>query len=174
MRESLHGLNRTLAVAGIMTALVAVGLRAAEGAPSDLTMLDKTAGFRNQNFGAAPPHEMVLAETDGNLKFYHRPGDSLEYGKAMLTEIIYGYYKDQFFVAILKTKGKKNGRALLDVFDDEYGTPAQPNASLERYAWSGKINSASFTENPATGEVKAAIVNNAIDTQRDADAAGER
>ncbi|MBF6570648.1 MAG: hypothetical protein IVW54_17425 [Candidatus Binataceae bacterium] len=173
MRSNVRDLMRAAAACGLIVALAAVGARIAQAAPPTVAVLDGLTGFRGQQFGAPPAADMVLAETDGSLKFYHRPTDRLKLDKAALTEIIYGYYKGQFFVAILKTKGKVNAHALLDVFNDVYGTPTQPNAALPRYAWSGKVTSASFVADSAYANAKAAIVNNAIDAQHDADVAGQ-
>ena len=172
MRNHFQALIRAAAIVELVAIVHMAASPIATAAPAEVSKLDKLQGFRDVTFGAAPSPDLVLAETDGSLKFFHRPDDNLKIGKATLTEIIYGFYKGQFFIAILKTKGKKNGRALLDVFDDEYGTPSQPNASLQRYSWSGKVNSASFSEDSANGEVKAAILNNAIEAQQDADATG--
>jgi hypothetical protein len=173
MRSNVRDLMRAAVACGLIVALAVVGVRVAQAASPAVAVLDGLTGFRGQQFGAPPVAGMVLAETDGSMKFYHRPTDRLKLDKARLTEIIYGYYKDQFFVAILKTKGKVNAHALLDVFNDVYGTPTQPNASLPRYAWSGKVNSASYVADPAYANAKAAIVNNAIDARHDADVAGQ-
>ncbi len=143
-------------------------VRAAAAAP-----IDQVNEFRQVAFGAAPPAGMKLLERDGDLKFYGRAGDRLRFGKARLSQVIYGFYKDQFFVAILKTADQRDSRALLDEFNDRYGTPSRANSQDQRFAWAGTVNSASFSEDPTTHTAKGAVLNNAIEIAHDTAAAAQ-
>ena len=93
---------------------------------------------------------MTLIEDGGNTKFYVRESDTLKIGENKLESIHYGFYKGKLSSIIIKTTGYTNSRGVLDVLNENYGTPYRPNQFMDDYDWFGKKLTIMYDENSAT------------------------
>jgi hypothetical protein len=80
--------------------------------------------------------EFVLAEDGKFTKYYRRRGDKMSIGDATLTELVYGFYKDQFS-AVQAIAHAKDQRYLRDALVSQFGPGEQPNRYIDRWFWHG-------------------------------------
>jgi hypothetical protein len=98
---------------------------------------------------------MTLIEHDGDMNFYVRHSDDMTAGAGQIYGISYGFYRNQLFTVMLKTKGIANSRALLDTLRSAYGAGKQPNEFIPRYFWMRQIVEALYEENLTTHNARA-------------------
>lgn len=75
---------------------------------------------------------------DQELKFYTREGDVLEFGKAALKSIEYGFINDRFFSVTFKVADLFNYVMLKKVVFDKFGPGTEFDQFSERYYWNGE------------------------------------
>jgi len=131
--------------------------------------LDARNGFRGVKFGEPPKPGMVLIENDDNSKFYRRESDDMTMGSGRCSEIVYGFYKNQLYTVLLKTKGIIDSQALLGSLRAAYGSGDQPNEYLDRYFWRGTFVRVIYDENVITHGASAVLDCIAISAQKEAD-----
>lgn len=69
---------------------------------------------------------------------YARPKDILKIGDAMLTSIIYSFWRDRLFTVTIWTEDYPNYTALRDKVFEKFGEGRQTDQSCERYLWLDK------------------------------------
>ena len=144
--------------------------KSANADPSgSIAFLDQLNGFRDLKFGEPPKSSMILLEDDGDLTFYRRDSDDMKVSDGELSEITYGFYKQQLFTVTLKTKGSANSKALLTTFNSAYGAGRQPTDYLQEYYWFGTTVNATYDENLLTGDASATISNIRLSAEKNRD-----
>ncbi len=96
------------------------------------------SGFRGIKWGTHKKEiaDLVLLEKSGDLTCYTRKGEKLAIGKnAKLKEIVYLFYKDQFYMLTVKSKGWANHDALKAAVFVHYGKGHQPNQFVDEWIW---------------------------------------
>jgi hypothetical protein len=131
--------------------------------------LDARNGFRDMKFGDPPKSDMILIENDGKQKFYHRKSDDLTVGVGELSEITYGFYKQQLYIVWLKTRGLPDSQALLTTLTSAYGAGQQSNEYLEEYVWNGSVVTAIYEQNQINGSASTVISSIGISAQKAGD-----
>jgi hypothetical protein len=103
------------------------------------TLLNEPDGFRGIKWGTKITRlsGMELVRSEGAEKYYVRPEEKLKVGEAVVEDIIYGFYKDEFFKVTIYLKGLMNYLDLKQTFYSVYGEPEQlPGKDI--YTWRGK------------------------------------
>jgi hypothetical protein len=76
--------------------------------------------------------------TYGGIDFYSRGGDEYNLGNGRSLPVQYGFWKGQFYVAMLVTQGQEDWNALRSAVFQNYGLGAKPFVNKEEYLWEGK------------------------------------
>ncbi len=138
----------------------------------NLKALDTKNGFRDMQFGDSDSkfNDLVVDaySSDSLSIFCRRTGDKLTIGASEVS-IIYVFYKSQLKNVVIKTKGLKNSRALLDALQEMYGKGRQPNEYIEEYYWWGKKVTLDYDENSISGDAKVFITSKEISGKQDLD-----
>jgi hypothetical protein len=96
-------------------------------------------GFRGIKWGTniSELPDMRLAEDTGEEKYYQRMNDKMQIGDSELERIVYGFYKNRFFVAIVTCRDHTNFLKLKETLFQLYGRGYSPNPAVEKYYWLG-------------------------------------
>jgi hypothetical protein len=109
-----------------------------------IAALDERNGFRGAKFGTplSEIKNLQLIE-DGYWKFFRKTDESPTFGGGQLTEVGYGFYKDELGAVIVKASGP-NCDLVFEGLKASYGPPAQPDRTVKNYVWDGQRVSLSF------------------------------
>lgn len=122
----------------------------------NLKALDEKNGFREMKFGSDikefPAMSPIEYESDSLIIFYKLTDDKLKIGSHEVERITYGFYKDKFYLVMIKINGYSNSRGVLDVMTELYGKGDKSNRYIEKYYWSGDAVWASYSENSITND----------------------
>jgi len=171
----LRGFRRALARGIACAALLALGfptLFAADLDPSTVlqaTDVDKTGGFRGVRFGT-PLAEVKKTWDLEPLNEEPTPGDRLSLfirneetktlGLIALQEVVYYFLDGKFYAIGLCTPDTRQSEMLREALDIAFGTRPQASRTGDSRVWLGKTSSAQLNVNPATGEGRALIFDN--------------
>lgn len=87
---------------------------------------------------------MNIREDGGDNKFYTRDDDVFKVGEADLKNIIYAFYKNEFYSVIVQYEGNSNHRIIKDVLFQKYGEGNKSNNFMDYYSWGLSAMSADF------------------------------
>ena len=73
----------------------------------------------------------------GGVSFYLRADDTYKLGNGKVIPIYYGFWRDKFYVGVVKTE-KADWEALKASVFEKYGVGAKPFSNQEEYLWIGK------------------------------------
>jgi hypothetical protein len=146
-------LARNAALLTIVPAMLSLPLLAASAAVPDepvasvkpsIAALDEKNGFRGAKFGTplSAFKNLRLLE-DGYWKFFSRTDESPTFGGGTLTEVGYGFYKEELGAVIVKASGP-NCDLVLEGLKALYGPPVQPDRTVKNFVWDGQKVSLSF------------------------------
>ena len=146
-------------VACVFSALLLSVAPAKAGSISDL---DAQNGFRNITCDAPVPQGLTLEKDDGDEKDYARADETLKLGSAVVSHILYTFYKGQFSDAFITTKGMDNGQAALAVLIEAYGPGHRLLSSgsaeaISRF-WKGHQMGLLFKQDSASGDASIAFI----------------
>ena len=112
---------------------------------ASIATLDEKNGFRGARFGTAVTEfkDLKLIE-DGYWKFFRRTNEVLYLGGGELTEVGYGFYKDELGAVIVKAAGSLNCESVLHALTASYGKATQPDKGVKSYFWDGRKVTLSF------------------------------
>jgi hypothetical protein len=79
--------------------------------------------------------DMKFEGKAGATSYYHRQGDKMKIGSAMLDDIGYGFYKNEFYIVMIQFHSLINFDALKSTFFQQYGPGYQHNRYQEDYYW---------------------------------------
>ena len=74
----------------------------------------------------------------GGVNFYLRAGDAYKLKNGKLVPIYYGFWRDKFYVGVVKTEQVSDWEALKASVFEKYGVGAKPFSNQEEYLWVGK------------------------------------
>ena len=74
----------------------------------------------------------------GGINFYLRGSDAYKLKGGKLIPVYYGFWRDKFYVAVVKTEKVSDWEALKESVFEKYGTGAKPFSNQEEYLWIGK------------------------------------
>ncbi|NLI81122.1 MAG: hypothetical protein GX443_05460 [Deltaproteobacteria bacterium] len=113
--------------------------------------------FRGIQWGAriGELRGMQFLAEEGDLKFYERENDPMLLENVRLDRIVYGFYKDQFFTAMVYYASLADFLNLKDILSRNHGEPFRPEETPNRYFWSGEQIDILliFNENTLSGRV---------------------
>jgi len=101
------------------------------------------AGFNGVKWETELPtlKEMKLYKKEpsqGGVNFYLKAGDEYKLRNGKLLPIYYGFWKDKFYVGVVKTEEASDWEALKESVFEKYGVGAKPFNNQEEYLWIGK------------------------------------
>jgi hypothetical protein len=135
-------------------------------------------GFRGIKWGTnvSALSDMRLAEDNGEEKYYQRMNDKMQIGDTELERIVYGFYKDRFFVVIVTCRHHTNFVRLKETLFQLYGRGYAPTPSVEKYYWMGdNVNVVlDFKETPQKGLIWFSYKPILEEEQRDLKASGKK
>ena len=85
--------------------------------------------------------EMKLSKkesSNGGVSFYLRAGDGYKLRSGKVIPIQYGFWRDKFYVGVVKTEQISDWEALKESVFEKYGAGAKPFSNQEEYLWIGK------------------------------------
>ncbi len=82
--------------------------------------------------------EMKLYTKESDVSFYSRADDTYKLKSGRVIPIYYGFWKDKFYVGVVKTKQVSDWEALKESVFEKYGAGAKPFSNQEEYLWVGK------------------------------------
>jgi len=82
--------------------------------------------------------EMKLFTKESNVGYYLRGDDAYKLKSGKVIPIYYGFWKDKFYVVVVKTKQVSDWEALKESVFEKYGAGAKPFSNQEEYLWVGK------------------------------------
>lgn len=105
------------------------------------------------------------------LRSYRRVDEKLAIGSVELEYITYIFFQDQLMGVMLKTMpGSINRRAIVEVFQLQFGAGRQPNRYIERYFWLGGATLVSLdcgaVDSACTGMLTSADMKDRYDAAR--------
>lgn len=115
-------------------------------------------GFRNISWGT-PLSEltgMAVADDSGQVKYYRRTGDPLNFGEAELKRISYGFYQEKFYSVLIEFEGNANFEKAKIHLLATYGEAARIGRGGESYMWGtgdGASVNLKYSEVPQQGYV---------------------
>ncbi|MGI4863057.1 MAG: hypothetical protein ACRYFZ_03985 [Janthinobacterium lividum] len=114
--------------------------------------LDKNNGFRDFHLGKALTSYPALkpVEDDKNITYYTKPGDAMQLGEAVLSELVYGFYKGKLYSIHLKTKGRTASRKAKEALVAQYGPGFPTSEYSENCMWLGKVVCLYYKEDSLT------------------------
>jgi len=127
----------------------------AQNTPSpSLRALDETYGYRGARFetDTSAFHDLALAETAGQTRYYRRTGEQKTLGEGEVADITYGFYRGKLSVILLKTQGLANSHAVLEALRQKAGPGTQSSPFAQRYSWSTKRVHMSYDENALSND----------------------
>jgi hypothetical protein len=74
----------------------------------------------------------------GGINFYLKAGDAYKLRNGKLIPIQYGFWRDKFYVGVVKTEQVSDWEALKESVFEKYGVGAKPFSNQEEYLWIGK------------------------------------
>ena len=74
-------------------------------------------------------------KNDSGVALYSRRGDKLEIGGGELTEVLYGFYRDQFGYVVIQFAGTDSFYKVKEALFQTYGLGYQDNQFMHRYLW---------------------------------------
>ena len=96
-------------------------------------------GFRGIKWGTriSELSDMRLTEDSKEERYYTRLNDKMQIGSTEIERIVYGFYKDRFFVVIVTCRHHDNFSKLRETLFQLYGSGYSPNPAVEKYYWMG-------------------------------------
>lgn len=122
-------MRRWLVLATLVVCLGSVDALAA-GNSGDL---DRKKGWRELEWGSAPPTEMVRVGGLGGMKVYRRGNDTMAVGDYEIDDLLYVYAKDQLYSVMIRTTSADAAAGLLEALGEAYGKPTQ--AAADTWTW---------------------------------------
>jgi hypothetical protein len=74
----------------------------------------------------------------GGISFYLRAGDTYKIRNGKLLPIYYGFWRNKFYVGVVRTEQVSDWEALKESVFEKYGVGAKPFSNQEEYLWVGK------------------------------------
>jgi hypothetical protein len=81
--------------------------------------------------------EMKLYTKESNVSYYVRADDAYKLKNGKLIPIYYGFWRDKFYVGVVKTKQVSDWEDLKEAVFEKYGVGAKPFSNQEEYLWVG-------------------------------------
>ncbi len=154
-----------------LASLLAVALAGSALAQTgSVARLDEQYGFRDLKFEQSIQSisGMVLLEDGGDMKFYSRKNDPLEYRGAKLQKIEYAFYKGQLANIIITTANEAEGAKLLKALESEYGPGKLSPRYPGKYYWFGEKVLMDFMPSP-TGPPSIGLWSKPLQARQQAD-----
>lgn len=143
---------------------------AAVAQTGSVARLDEQYGFRDLKFEQSIQSipGMVLLEDDGDMKFYSRKDDSLDYRGAKLQKIEYAFYKGQLANVTLTTANEAEAAKLLKALEADYGAGRPSPRYPGKYYWFGEKVLMDFMPSP-TGPPSVGLWSKPLQARQQAD-----
>jgi len=108
--------------------------------------------FRGVQWGAAAGSQQGLEQVaqDGTLTFYSRKGEELQVENIPVERIVYGFYKDRFYSALVYFRTEESMARFKEAMRRRYGDPVQTEPGQERFFWNTNSLSVLLNYDPAT------------------------
>jgi hypothetical protein len=112
--------------------------------------LDEQYGFRDLKFEQSikSVSDAVLLEDAGDLKFYSRKNDTLEWAGARLKTIEYGFYKGKLANITIAAADAAEAEKLLKAWQAEYGSGRPSPSNPHKLYWFGEKVLADYLPSP--------------------------
>jgi hypothetical protein len=81
---------------------------------------------------------LSLIREEGDVAYYKRNSEALNFAQAEAIRIGYRYYKNRFSAGVVQTYGLSNQKTLVAALHSMHGTPQRPRKHIEQYVWEGK------------------------------------
>jgi hypothetical protein len=137
---------------------------------ASVARLDEQYGFRDLKFEQSIRSiaGMVLLEDAGDMKFYSRKNDPLEYLGARLQKIEYAFYKGQLANVTITAANKTEAARLLKALQAEYGAGRPSPRYPDKYYWFGEKVLMDFMPSP-TGPPSVGMWSKPLQARQQAD-----
>jgi hypothetical protein len=74
----------------------------------------------------------------GGIYYYLKAGDGYKLKNGKLIPIQYGFWREKFYVGVVKTEQASDWEALKESVFEKFGVGAKPFSNKEEYLWIGK------------------------------------
>lgn len=125
----------------LLADLIIVGLLSLALASNCASAMQNEPGeFRGIKWGSSVQGitGMRFLAEDGDLKFYERAGDPMQFEEVNIDRIVYGFHKDRFYNVMAYYSSVPNFLTLKDMLSRKYGEPYRPEESANKYFWNGE------------------------------------
>lgn len=94
-------------------------------------------GFNNIGWGQpiSSVRNLSIASSDGQTLFFHRQGERYTLGGADMEEVLYGFYNNRFYAAILRFRGLVLFNRVQEALKIRHGDPDRSDGIAKRFVW---------------------------------------